>query len=191
MALAWAMGAPWWLFTLICVATVTVIRAAEAELLPKLERVRQGEDGERAVGRLLESLAPQGWRVLHDISLGRGNIDHVLIGPAGVFSVETKSHAGRIRADRIEPAMLSQAYAQRKALERITQRDVDALLVFSRAYLIPAVSRREGVLVLPARLLGGHLERRPTVLTEGEVERIFALLRGALDTTPPIASRAM
>lgn len=134
------------------------------------------------MGELLESLAPQGWRVLHDISFGRGNVDHVLIGPGGVFTVETKSHAGRIRVDRIEPAMLSQAYAQRKVLERITQREVDALLVFSRAYLTPAISRRKGVLVLPARLLGGHLSRRPAVLTEGAVERILALLRGALET---------
>jgi hypothetical protein len=182
MAVAWELKAAWWLFTLICAASVVAIRVAEADLLPRLERLHRGEQGERVVGELLESLASDGWRVLHDISFGRGNIDHILIGPGGVLTVETKSHAGRLHADRIDPKMLSQAYAQRKVLERITQREVDALLVFSRAYLTPAISRRKGVLVLPARLLRSHLARRATVLTERDVERTHALLRQALAT---------
>jgi hypothetical protein len=182
LAVAWKLEAAWWLFTLICGASVVAIRVAEADLLPRMDRLRRGEQGERVVGELLESLAPDGWRVLHDISFGRGNIDHILIGPGGVLTVETKSHAGRLQADRIDPKMLSQAYAQRKLLERITQREVDALLVFSRAYLEPAISRRKGVLVLPARLLRSHLARRGAVLTEREVERTHALLRQALAT---------
>jgi hypothetical protein len=147
-------------------------------LLPRLGRLSRGEQGELVVGAVLESL--DGWRVLHDVSLGRGNIDHVLIGPGGIFAVETKSHPGRIRADRVDDAMLRQAYAELKLLERVTQRPVDALLVFSRAYLTPAVSRRRGVVILPARMLAGHLQRRPAVLAEGEVERTHALLQSAL-----------
>ena len=180
VALVWSAGAPLWVFAIVCAATIGAARAAEEELLPRIGRLSRGEEGERTVGALLESMAGSGWRVLHDISFGHGNIDHVLIGPGGIFTVETKSHWGRIDADGLDQRMLKQAYAQRKVLERITQRDVEPLLVFSRAYLTPAVSRRRGVMVLPARMLEGHLARRPPVLTASEVDRTHALLRSAV-----------
>ncbi|MFD9104100.1 NERD domain-containing protein [Streptomyces virginiae] len=54
-----------------------------------------GLEGERRVGRELERLSPLGWRVLHGIEKGNGgDIDHLLIGPGGVFSINTKHHRG-------------------------------------------------------------------------------------------------
>lgn len=53
--------------------------------------LRQAADGEKAVGQYLEGLRKDGYQVFHDV-LGPGfNVDHVLIGPAGVFTVETKT----------------------------------------------------------------------------------------------------
>jgi hypothetical protein len=56
---------------------------------PVADRWARGARGERRVGAILEGLGPD-WHVLHDVSLGRGNIDHVLIGPGGTFTIETK-----------------------------------------------------------------------------------------------------
>ncbi|WP_372408217.1 nuclease-related domain-containing protein [Streptomyces luteireticuli] len=54
-----------------------------------------GLDGERQVGRELERLAPKRWRVLHGVPKNNGgDIDHLLIGPGGVFSINTKTHRG-------------------------------------------------------------------------------------------------
>ncbi|MFJ9343456.1 nuclease-related domain-containing protein [Streptomyces sp. NPDC101733] len=54
-----------------------------------------GLEGERRVGRELERLVPLGWRVLHGIEKGNGgDIDHLMIGPGGVFTVNTKHHRG-------------------------------------------------------------------------------------------------
>ena len=117
------------------------------------------------MGKVLDRLRERGWFALHDVQLGRGNIDHVLVGPAGVFTIETKSHCGRLRASAIEVRMLKQAYALAKLIERITGLRADPLLVFSNAYLIPAVTRRDGVLILPARMLAGHLQRRARPIT--------------------------
>jgi hypothetical protein len=117
---------------------------------------------------------------LHDVHLDRGNIDHVLIGPAGIFTIETKSHRGRLRADRIDRSMLRQAYAEAKVVERITGLRADPLLVFSSAYLIPAISRREGVLILPARMLAGHLERRGGSIATERVKDVYQRLAAAL-----------
>ena len=44
--------------------------------------------------------------MIHDASLGRGNVDHILIGPAGVFTIETKSHPGPVRVSRVHGATL-------------------------------------------------------------------------------------
>ncbi|CAI7974232.1 NERD domain-containing protein [Frankia sp. Hr75.2] len=56
---------------------------------------RKGLVGEETVGAELELLAGRGWRVLHSIPLPRGvDIDHLLIGPGGVFTFNTKYHVG-------------------------------------------------------------------------------------------------
>lgn len=56
----------------------------------------KGALGEMAVGRILERLGPE-WLVLHAVPVGSGSadIDHVLIGPAGVFTLNTKNHSGQ------------------------------------------------------------------------------------------------
>jgi len=104
-------------------------------VLPLLERRDRGATGEEQVGGLLDELAGSEWRVIHDASLGRGNVDHILIGPGGVFTVETKSHPGPVRVGTVHGATLSQAQAQRKAIERVTGIKVEPLVVFSRAWV--------------------------------------------------------
>ena len=56
-----------------------------------LESLRQGRRGELVVGQALERLRADGYDVLHDIPGEGHNIDHVLIGPGGVFAIETKT----------------------------------------------------------------------------------------------------
>jgi hypothetical protein len=58
---------------------------------------RRGADGEQVTGLWLGRL-PAGWHVFHDIPVGeRGaNIDHLVIGPGGVFTINTKNLTGKI-----------------------------------------------------------------------------------------------
>ena len=57
---------------------------------------RIGAKGEAVVGVKLNRLTRNGWRVLHAVPVGvRGSdIDHLLIGPGGVWTVNTKTHPG-------------------------------------------------------------------------------------------------
>jgi hypothetical protein len=59
---------------------------------------RKGAFGERVTGLWLGRLA-EGWFAFHDVPVGeRGaNIDHLVIGPGGVFTVNTKNLTGAIR----------------------------------------------------------------------------------------------
>jgi Nuclease-related domain len=149
-------------------------------VLPLVERRDRGATGEEQVGGLLDPMSQRGWRVIHDASLGRGNVDHILIGPAGIFTIETKSHPGPVRVARVHGATLSQAQAQRRAIERVAGVEVEPLIVFSRAWVDRPLARRKGVRVLPARMLVGYLARLRPRLSPEEIERAHELVAQAL-----------
>jgi hypothetical protein len=58
-----------------------------------VEKYKLGRDGERYVGHLLESVRSKGYLVYHDVDTGKGNIDHILVGPGGIFTIETKTRS--------------------------------------------------------------------------------------------------
>ncbi len=55
-----------------------------------------GAIGELEVASRLSKLGPE-WTVLHSVPIGTGDtdVDHIAIGPAGVFATNTKHHAGK------------------------------------------------------------------------------------------------
>ena len=50
-----------------------------------------GFEGERFVAEELNQLLADGYRVFHDVPFDNYNIDHVIVGPTGLFVVETKT----------------------------------------------------------------------------------------------------
>jgi hypothetical protein len=62
---------------------------------------RRGAAGERRTARLLDPLERRGWAVLHDLALpgSRANIDHLVIGPGGVYVIDSKHYQGRLQLD--------------------------------------------------------------------------------------------
>jgi hypothetical protein len=150
-------------------------------VVPLLERRDRGASGEEQVGAVLDELPRGQWRVIHDASFGRGNVDHIVLGRAGVFTVETKSHPGPVRVRSVHGATLGQAHAQRRAVQRVTGLEVEPLIVYSRAWVDRPLARRKGVRVLPARMLPGYLAGRTATLSEEQVagahERLVEALR--------------
>jgi hypothetical protein len=68
---------------------------------PDAVACRRGAAGEQRTARLLSPLERQGWVVLHDLAVpgSRANLDHLVIGPGGVFVVDSKHYRGRLRLD--------------------------------------------------------------------------------------------
>ena len=62
---------------------------------------QRGAAGERRTARLLDPLERQGWAVLHDLALpgSRANIDHLVVGPGGVFVIDSKQYRGHLQLD--------------------------------------------------------------------------------------------
>ena len=78
-----------------CLGLVWLVR-------PRLdpERWLRGAQGEATTARLLERLPRRQWVVLHDrrIPGSRANLDHLVIGPTGVWLVDTKTTRSEVRA---------------------------------------------------------------------------------------------
>jgi hypothetical protein len=59
--------------------------------LPLVDHLRLGISGEVAVAEALDELRSDGCITFHDVCQKGFNIDHVVIGPGGVFVLETKT----------------------------------------------------------------------------------------------------
>lgn len=70
-----------------CVIALRAFRQVQG-----LRNLRLGLSGEQAVAEALHEAADAGYRIFHDLDTGRiGNLDHIAIGPRGVFLIETKA----------------------------------------------------------------------------------------------------
>ncbi|MGE5612382.1 MAG: nuclease-related domain-containing protein, partial [Bacillota bacterium] len=87
---------PWFITTAFGVCAAIGIRKAVREWR-QIQQLKLGLQGEQAVGQMLEELRAKGYQVFHDLEEDGYNIDHILIGPGGVFAIETKT---RMKAKR-------------------------------------------------------------------------------------------
>jgi hypothetical protein len=75
-------------------------RREKAERLKKVaDAYEKGAHGEEQTARALALLPARGWFVLHDVRWpGKrfANIDHVVVGPGGVFVIDSKAWSGRV-----------------------------------------------------------------------------------------------
>ena len=79
------------LFTAAAVLVCCLVAIKVKGIRRRVRILRQAEEGEKAVGQYLEALREKGYKVLHDIVAGNFNLDHVLVGPSGVYVIETKT----------------------------------------------------------------------------------------------------
>ena len=89
----WYTGSPPIPKTLTGMAILAVIMAAWKfeRSKQRIRNLRQGRDGEKAVGQYLEHLREDGAQVYHDIPGEGFNIDHVVIHETGIYIIETKT----------------------------------------------------------------------------------------------------
>lgn len=80
------------------------IARRQREKADRLARVadawERGAEGEEATGRALDALPSEQWAIFHDVrwpGRQRANIDHLAVGPGGVFVIDSKNWSGEIR----------------------------------------------------------------------------------------------
>jgi hypothetical protein len=159
----------------------------------QVHALKQGIEGEKAVGQYLERLRENGYHVFHDL-IGTGfNIDHVLIGPAGVFTIETKTWSkpargqAKIRFDgehlttagrEPERNPVVQARAQSSWLKGLLTEstgrkfDVFPVVVFPGWYIEQTNDALRNMWVLEPKALSKFLANAPQRLEPEEVKLV-------------------
>ncbi|MFF9819009.1 nuclease-related domain-containing protein [Streptomyces sp. NPDC014006] len=153
-----------------------------------------GLAGERLTGRQLNKLRSRGWFTLHAIQWPSGaDIDHLAIGPAGVFSINSKRHRGKtvwygdtavtVNGSPTRHIAVSQSEALRvsRALTRRCGVDVPVRPVISvvHAAKLTVKGANPPVLVLAVEDLGRVLSGLSPVLSSDQVARIYGVAREA------------
>ena len=87
---------PVWLLALLFFGEICWLFFKVLKIRRSIRTWKLGENGELYVGQTLEkNMRPLGYDVFHDVVIKKGgrtfNLDHVLIGPNGVYVVETKA----------------------------------------------------------------------------------------------------
>jgi Nuclease-related domain len=138
---------------------------------------RRGAGGERCTARLLSPLERQGWAVLHDLALpgSRANIDHLVIGPGGVFVIDSKQYRGRLQLDPsgrlwhdrypLTPTLRAVEFEADQAARVLADSQVVVPIVAIHGAQIPwGKAVVDGVPVVSARRLPSMLRALPAVL---------------------------
>jgi hypothetical protein len=143
--------------------------------------VRRAED-RRSTGDSLERLTARGYLVLADRrSPGlTGTIGHLVIGPGGVFVVETRDHTGRVRIRGDQVVVGGHSHDVASHLRAQVAAVADALgpvLDHTDAEVTPLVCMRRAELPLMHRTVAGI-----PLLRESQLERRIARSGAVLDS---------
>lgn len=170
-------------------------------LVGKARNYRLGLRGEQAVAEALTEVASAGYRVFHDLPGGdTWNIDHVVVGPQGVFVIETKARSRRAVTGK-QPAhkvgydaetlyfptgedrqAIPQArrnakwvaeYLTKKTGERV---DAAPLVVLPGWYVERGAADTKGLAAMNATYLKKYLANQPSQLPAAQVRRIITAL---------------
>jgi hypothetical protein len=186
----WAFETPYspWIYSVLLVLCSAWSIPRVLRRLRHLRHLRLGRDGERAVGQTLERLRENGYHVFHDLVASDCNIDHVVIGPGGVFTVETKTWSkptrgealivhddGGLRCNKIDLSnCLVQAKAQASFVRRLLAEELGKVLPVQPTVLFPGwyveckLEKRD-VWVLEAKAFLKWVKKQPRILSEEQV----------------------
>jgi Nuclease-related domain len=145
----------------------------------------------RRTARLLAALERHGWAVLHDLALpgSRANLDHLAIGPGGVFVIDSKHYRGRLQLDPsgrlwhgrypLAPALRAISFEADQAALVLTDPDVVVVPVMAvHGAQVPwGKVVVNGVPVVAARHLPSMLRQLPAVLGPERVAALAAQAR--------------
>jgi hypothetical protein len=181
-------------------------REKAARLERQADHWERGSLGEQATGAVLASL-PEGWFALHDVrwpGRPRANIDHVVIGPGGIFVIDTKNWTGRITVSndvlrqngRLREQTVASAAEAGLAVASLAGphlAHVHPVLCFVDQPQLGGWSR--DVMVCSTGNLLDMLQTRPVVLTPEAVgdawRRLAPRLRSAAAPSAPVRRRSV
>jgi Nuclease-related domain len=141
---------------------------------------RRGAQGERHMARLLDRLTRDGYVVFHDLAVpgSLANVDHLVIGPTGVFVIDSKQWTGSVHqsADGLAwhnhyplEQTLETVRWEAGAIGRLLGTHTTPLVCVHGAHVHGGGLHAQGVAIVPAHLLRSGLGY-DRVLSDADVE---------------------
>jgi hypothetical protein len=146
-----------------------------------------GAVGEIVVAEKLERLGP-GWHVISAVPVGAGgsDIDHVVVGPAGVFTINTKAHANKrvwaaghaLRINGFSQHYIRNSQHEAARASRLLTTAVGRPIVVTPLIVMVGISElnhglhRPEVDVVVSRGIVRNLKRRRHLLTPDAIDEI-------------------
>jgi Nuclease-related domain len=141
---------------------------------------QRGAHGERRTARLLDRLTRDGYVVFHDLAVpdSPANLDHLVIGPSGVFVIDSKQWTGQVHQSGDGLAWhnhypldrtLETVRWEAQQVSRLLGTRAAALLCVHGAHVHGGGLHAQGVAIVPAHLLRSALGY-DRVLSDAEVE---------------------
>lgn len=182
----------------VCVgAAVVVLRGVKRDGRRRSSRWSAGAVGEQRTARALVDLGP-GWTVLHDLRVpgSKANIDHVAVGPGGVWVIDSKNYrgrmtvrgtgllvdgesvTGRVRTTRWEASCVAGVLADAEGVSKVRVRA--AWAVWGATLAWGGAKEVGGVSVVAGAGVGTVVRSRSVALLPGEVEDVVRVLRESL-----------
>ncbi|MFJ7997134.1 nuclease-related domain-containing protein [Streptomyces sp. NPDC096310] len=153
---------------------------------------RKGLAGEKIVGAELDRLRSRGWMALHSIPLPSGaDIDHLLIGPGGVFCLNTKNfsdarvwvgdNAVKVNGGSGHPYLRNSRNEGRRASTTLARAcgvaiSVTPVLVFVSPAKLDVVPSLHDVQAIKHRDLSSFRKKRG-ILRPEEIELVYSAAR--------------
>ncbi|BDH03496.1 hypothetical protein HEK131_07230 [Streptomyces seoulensis] len=153
-----------------------------------------GLRGEQLTARRLRRLRSHGWLTLHAVQWATGtDIDHIAIGPAGVFAINSKRHPGKTlwygdRAITVNGAPTRHIAASQSEARRVSRAlstpcgfevSVRPVISVVDAAKLTVKSANPPVLVLEVEHLDRVLSGLTPTLSTDQVAHIYAVARQA------------
>jgi Nuclease-related domain len=165
--LAGQVGLPWAGLVSLALAALAAwrLRFRPSEQARTWQR---GARGERRTAHLLDRLTREGFVVFHDLAVpgSRANVDHLAIGPTGLFVIDSKQWTGSVHqsADGLVwhnhyplDRTLETVRWEAQQVSRVLGSRAAALLCVHGAHVQGGGLHAQGVAIVPAYLLRGAL----------------------------------
>lgn len=150
----------------------------------------RGAQGEIAVGEILAQLPPE-WTVFHALPIGTkdADIDHLIIGPGGIFTVNTKHHGGKnvwvagrtfMVSGHKQPHIRNAKFEAQRVTSLVWERmpllaPAIPLIVLVNPKKLTIRDQPDPVRVMDARHLRRWLLKLPRVIAEPDLVELTAL----------------
>ena len=133
---------------------------------------------------------PASYHVFNDFVAGRVHVDHVVVGPAGVFAVETKDWRGAVTVEEghillngqlPDRAPLAQVLKEAKEVKHALagagwDGDVTPVLAFASDTFKAHLAEVQGAVVINSSELNASFAAARVVLTPAELARLVSLM---------------